>query len=142
MNHYHYFPLCHMNIRQCHRSQKLYQSPYNTNIHWSNSCYQSLSTQMNKLLWLSIIVINHYSMRWTRCYMVIGRYHVTWALPFVKCSVDVTNANAKDSTENERVKISKYIHSLKVEISDTCILNSFLINWSCLQFVCISRKYM
>lgn len=77
--------------------------------------------------------------------MVIGRYHVTWALPFVKCSVDVTNANAKDSTENERVKISKYIvHSLKVEISDTCtcILNSFLINWSCLQFVCISRKYM
>lgn len=73
--------------------------------------------------------------------MVIGRYHVTWALPFVKCSVDVTNANAKDSTENERVKISKYIHSLKVEISDKCILNSFLINWSCLQFVCISRKY-
>lgn len=54
--------------------------------------------------------------------MVIGRYHVTWALPFVKCSVDVTNANARDSTENERVKISKYIHSLKVEISDTSIL--------------------
>lgn len=54
--------------------------------------------------------------------MLIGHYHVTWALPFVKCSVDVTNANARDSTENERIKISKCIHSLKVEISDTCIL--------------------
>lgn len=57
--------------------------------------------------------------------MLTGHYHVTWALPFVKCSVDVTNANARDSTENERVKkikISKYIHSLKVEISDTSIL--------------------
>lgn len=43
--------------------------------------------------------------------MVIGRYHVTWALPFVKCSVDVTNANARDSTENERVKISKYLRT-------------------------------
>lgn len=75
--------------------------------------------------------------------MLIGHYHVTWALPFVKCSVDVTNANARDSTENERVKISKYIHSLKVEISDTSILKIlFQLIGVCLQFVCISRKYM
>lgn len=42
--------------------------------------------------------------------MVIGRYHVTWALPFVKCSVDVTNANAKDSTENEKSK-NQQVHT-------------------------------
>lgn len=43
--------------------------------------------------------------------MLTGHYHVTCALPFVKCSVDVTNANARDSTENERVKISKYLRT-------------------------------
>lgn len=38
---------------------------------------------------------------------MIGHYHVTWVLPFVMCSVDVTKANARDSTENERDKVSK-----------------------------------
>ena len=33
----------------------------------------------------------------------IGRFHVTWALPFVKCSVDVTNAKARDSTAIKNV---------------------------------------
>lgn len=57
--------------------------------------------------------------------MFIGRYYVIWVFFFVKCFVDVINVNVRDFIENERVKISKYIYFLKVEISDICILKIF-----------------
>lgn len=57
--------------------------------------------------------------------MFIGRYYVIWVFFFVKCFVDVINVNVRDFIENERIKISKCIYFLKVEISDICILKIF-----------------